>query len=244
MKNFQKIIVLLIVICALLLTACQPSNPQNVEGTGGGSLSGGQTTLSTDNQMHTETQTSTETQTPVETQSPTENTLPMEKELEAFNTLFGNMAGWYNRALLCQYTSPTELKLEKVFYLGFADESKKPTDAEWAELKDQPGFDSNYDLIRLPVDKMNQVLTQYFGITLDDIQDSGFDNLVFMESTKCYYHMITDVEAVENFKATAVETQSDGSIRMSYTAGSDNTAFVAVLMPDGDGYKILSNKQV
>ena len=166
-----------------------------------------------------------------------------EDELVAFNALFGNMGSWYNKALLCQYTSPAQLKLKVLFYSGFAGESQKPTDAEWAELMDQPGFDINYDLIRLPADKMNQVLTDYFGITLDEIDDAGFENLVFLESTNCYYHMASDAMAVENFKATAVETQENGAIRVSYTAGYNDAAYVVTLMPNGEGYRILSNEQ-
>ncbi len=223
MKNY---IALLCVLCALLLAACQPGNPQNIDGTGNGSLSTGQTNA------------------PTETGAPTEApTDPADDELAAFNALFGNMSSWYNKALLCQYTSPAQLKLEVLFYSGFAGESKKPTDAEWAELMDQPGFDINYDLIRLPADKMNQVLTDYFGITLDEIDDAGFENLVFLESTNCYYHMATDAMVLENFKATAVETQENGAIRVSYTAGYNDAAYVVTLMPNGDGYRILSNEK-
>ena len=213
---FKRKIVLLCVLCALLLAACQPGNSQNVDDTGNGSPSTGQTDAPTD---------------------------PAKDELAAFNALFGDLSSWYNKALLCQYTSPAQLKLEVLFYSGFTGESKKPTDAEWAELMDQPGFDINYDLIRLPADKMNQVLTDYFGITLDEIDDAGFENLVFLESTNCYYHMVTDAVALENFKATAVETQENGAIRVSYTAGSNGAAYVVTLMPKGDGYRILSNEQ-
>lgn len=225
MKKMHKIISLLLVAVMLLLTACQSGNPQNIDGTGNGSLSNGQTNA------------------PTETGAPTEApTDPAEDELAVFNALFGNTSSWYNKALLCQYTSPAQLKLEVLFYSGFAGESQKPTDAEWAELMDQPGFDINYDLIRLPADKMNQVLTDYFGITLDEIDDAGFDNMVFLESTNCYYHMVTDAMALENFKATAVETQENGAIRVSYTAGYNDAAYVVTLMPNGDGYRILSNE--
>ena len=219
-------IVLLCVLCALLLAACHPDDTQKPDDTGSSSPSTGQTNA------------------PTETGAPTEApTDPAADELAAFNALFGDMGSWYNKALLCQYTSPAQLKLKVLFYSGFAGESNKPTDAERAELMDQPGFDINYDLIRLPADKMNQVLTDYFGITLDEIDDAGFENLVFLKSTNCYYRMASDAMALENFKATAVETQENGTIRVSYTAGYNDAAYVVTLMPNGDGYWILSNEQ-
>ena len=137
--------------------------------------------------------------------------------------------------------------LKELFYNGFSDESAKPTDAEWEELKDLPGFDINFDLVRLPVDKMNQVLTQYFGITLEDVNAAGFEGLVYLESTDCYYRMCTDASVVENFKATAVEELEDGTVRLSYTGTSyvlgSNGAGVAVLKSVGDGYQIISNQK-
>lgn len=228
----KKLIVLLVALSTFLLAACQPSIPQNTDNTGNNPLSTDQTTVPTD----------TVTTTPDET-TQTVGTDPAEDQLAVFNALFCDMSSWYNKALLCQYTSPAQLKLKVLFYSGFAGESQKPTDAEWAELKNLSGFDINYDLIRLPIDKMNQVLTDYFGITLDDIDNAGFENLVFLESTNCYYHMATDAMAVENFKAIAVEPQEDGAIRVTYTSGSANEAFVVTLMPNGEGYRIVSNEQ-
>ena len=228
----KKLIVLLVALSAFLLAACQPSITQNTDDTGNSPLSTDQTTVPTD----------TVTTTPDETTQAV-GTDPAEDQLAVFNALFCDMSSWYNKALLCQYTSLAQLNLKTFFYSGFVGESTKPTDAEWAELNNQPGFDINYDLIRLPVDKMNQVLTDYFGITLDDIDDRAFENLVFLESTNCYYHMATDAMAVENFKATTVGPQEDGTIRVTYTAGFDNESFVVTLVPNGEGYRILSNEQ-
>lgn len=167
--------------------------------------------------------------------------LVLKDSLEDFDALFGNMNSWYNRALTSQYADPKQVNLELLFYNGFSDESSKPTDAEWEELKDKPGFDINYDLERLPAGKMNQILTQYLGITLVDVETTGFYGLVYLERTNCYYRMGTDAEVVENFKATAVEALANGTIRLSYTSGYENTAYVATLKPAGDGYQILSN---
>lgn len=166
--------------------------------------------------------------------------------LAPYNALFGDYKSWYNQALTCEYDSPKYIDLESLFYCGF-DGEKEPTDAEWEELKKHPWFESYYqyaDFNRLPDDEMNAVLETYFGITLADVDDSGFDNLEYMECTDCYYHMVTDANMVENFEAIAVEMQDDGSVRMYYRSDSHNGVFVATLIPNGDGFRILSNLPV
>ncbi len=170
-----------------------------------------------------------------------DGSMQLVNSMEEFDALFGDMNSWYNRALTSQYVNPTQVNLELLFYNGFPDESSKPTDAEWEELQNKPGFDIHYDLERLPAEKMNQILSQYLGITLADVETTGFYGLVYLESTNCYYRMGTDAEVVDNFKATAVEALANGTVRLCYTSGYENTAYVAMLKPTGNGYQILSN---
>ena len=222
----KKHIVFLCIISALMLAACRPGGPQ------------------TTNQPDNTTPPTIQTTPPAETTLPAETTQPTEtviNELELFDSMFGDLNSWYNKALTCQYESPEEINLKQMFYRGFSDESKKPTDEEWEQLKNQHGFDINMDLLRLPVEKMNEVLTAYFGITLEDVEAAGFDQLVYLESFDCYYHMCTDTNVVEGFQATAVEKQDDGSIRIFYTTDRDDVSYVVTVMPIEDGYQILSN---
>lgn len=221
----KKITALLCVLCTLLLllTACKPSQPQNQNGTEGP-------------QQGIQPSTQASTQTPTSSTAPTEDPLCLEMD-----ALFGDMRSWYNQALTSIYDAPKDISLKALFYGGFEGESQDPTDAEWAELKDQPGFREEYDLMRLPKDKMNQVLTTYFGITLEDVADTGFEGLVYLESTDCYYHMVNGANGVEDFEATKVEVLDDGSLQVYYTSYGEN--LVVTLRPNGDGYQIVSNKE-
>ncbi len=173
--------------------------------------------------------------------------LPEDPRLAAFNTLFGDLSSWYNRALTSLFATPTQIALDRLFYNGFPGESRTPTDAEWEKLKDQPGFDINLDLHRLPADKMNQVLTQYFGITLENVEANGFKGLVYLEGTNCYYRMGTDVALTENFAAVRIEDMDDGTIRLYYTANSlalgNNGAGVVTLKSVDNQWQILSNQK-
>lgn len=143
------------------------------------------------------------------------------------------------------YTDPSQINLRLLFYRGFSDESQTPTDAEREELQGKVTLE--LDLRRLPVEKMNQVLSRYLGITVDEMDVSSFAGLVYLESTNCYYFSVGDVEYVDNFKAIRVENMEDGTVRLYYTATSHalgiNGAGVAVLKLVDGQWQILSNQK-
>ena len=236
----KRFVTMLLIASTILLCACRLNEQPPTEDTGGHTTAPtGHTTVPTQ-------PTTAPTQpTTVPTQPTTVPTQPdtSEEMLNVFNALFGNPGSWYSKALAFTYSDPTQIKLELLFYLGFEGESQKPTDAEWELLKEHSGFYIEMALMRLPVDEMNRVLAELYGITLDDVDEAGFENLVYLESTNCYYHMKTDALFVEGFNAVAVENMKDGSIRVTYTQDSwtGEAAYAVTLMPDGDGYKILSN---
>ena len=224
-------IVCLCIFLSLFFASCKPS-PQPNSGFDGTSAP----PASTHSQSVPPTQPTTVSTDP---SVPPTTTVPT--ELASFNALFGDWQSWYNRALTCQYESPKELNLLKFFYCGFKGETTK-TAAEWEALKDLQGFNENYDFFRLPVDKMNEVLTAYFGITLSDVAPSGFDGLVYLESTNCYYFMATGANTPENFSALSVETAETGMITVRYTIQwTAPNEYIVTLKPVGDGFIILSN---
>lgn len=124
----------------------------------------------------------------------------------AIRALFEAESSWYRRALLLERFSSDYLDITTIFRCGFPGESKEFTDEEWAYLKDIPGFDRSKELIRLPVDRMNQVLRTCFGIVLSDIDPVSLTELVYLESTGCYYLMadnaytepVTDVRHIKS----------------------------------------------
>lgn len=232
----------MVLVCAMV-AGCVAAGP-----------TGGQQNL--ENDPHASTPSSTPATTPSTNGStqptdpkPTEPapTEPIDEELADFNSLFGELGSWYNKALCCEYATPAQLELWTFFLSAFNEESNQVTDSERAQLKDLIGnpdvYDSidNLDITRLPADRMNQVLQDYFGITLDDIDDAGFAGQLYLESTDCYYIIGGGAAVVKEFNAVSVEYMDDGSIRVYYTANWTNTVYVVTLMPHGDGYRILSN---
>ena len=242
----KKCLALLLFLSTMVLAACHPPSPQSTDGVG-------QTTAPTvTTQPATITQPTT-TQ-PAPTTQPTAPTQPLPSTpaevLAEFNALFGELGSWYNKALYCEYATPAQLVLFEFFLSAFNEESNQVSASERAQLKDLIGnpdvYDhiDNLDITRLPTDRMNQVLQDYFGITLDDIDDAGFAGQLYLESTDCYYIIGGGAAGVMEFNALAVEYLEDGTIRLTYTQDcwrGEATMYVVTLMPHGDGYRILSN---
>ena len=163
-------------------------------------------------------------------------------EWEKYNELFKG-SSWFNQALTCEYDSPKQIDILNFFYCGFQGESKI-SDEEWAQLKNMLGFGSPAgDICRLPPDKMNAVLTECFGITLEDVDPTGFNGLAYLESTNCYYFKASAPNGVWNFTADNVVKNSDGTVCVYYNI-SYKGDYVVTVKPYGDGYRILSNKRI
>lgn len=150
-------------------------------------------------------------------------------------------SSWFNQALTCEYDSPEQIGILSFFYCGIPGESKI-TDEEKAQLKNMQGFGTPAgDICRLHPDKMNAVLTECFGITLEDVDPTGFNSLAYLESTNCYYFKASSPNFVENFKADRVERNSDRTIDVYYNI-SYKGDYVVTVKPHGDSYRILSNR--
>ena len=218
MKTFCKLM-MLVLVCVLTLSACQ-----------------------------TPVDTTGSTQ-PSPTHSATQSTAPETKpvdpaKLAEFNALFGDLNGWYNRFLTCQYSSAAGISLKQIFYIGFPDESRTPTDAEWAALSGLEGFQAEMDLIRLPREKMDEVILQYFAIPLNALSAEAFEGLTYLESTDCYYFMASGTEAAAGFQTVTVEEMKNGTVEVEYTLEGSEQHYVITLFPFEGEYLVLSNAAV
>lgn len=164
--------------------------------------------------------------------------------IEHFQQLLSNWdEPWYNQATTSLYASPEEIDLYEFFYNGIRGESQKPTAEEEAFLQTQwPQFALELDLIRLPVEKMNAILRQYFGMELEDFNGAGMEKLVYWSETDAYYDSHGDANVTFEFTITNVTVTADGAYQVYYYTYEKNTSFVLTLMPNGDGsYRILSH---
>ena len=165
-------------------------------------------------------------------------------QIAALQRLFDYQFGdqFYNDALTSEYATPADVDLMYLFYDGFKGESQVATEAETAFLNDNMSEIWIYmDLQRLPTEKMDTVLTELFGITLEQTNRVGLEAYPYFEETDCYYHCHTGTHYAY-ITINRVENCDDGTIRMYYERqGFPTVNMVATLKPNGDGYRILSN---
>ncbi len=193
------------------------------------------------------TQTTTmPTEPPESTAPPTQPTEPDPRiaELEALLSWSGQES-FYNAALLSEYATPADVDLCRLFYDGFRGESQKPTDEELVLLEGKMGqYWKEMDLFRLPVEKMDAVLTRLFGITLEETNGIGLDRLVYLEETNCYYTAHTGPDGIEKLQVNYIETLDDGSLMVQYTAPYYGDFMVKLMPAEDGGYRILSNAAI
>ena len=168
---------------------------------------------------------------------PTETTEP-QGELAEIAALFQYYKeNWYNMSLTSFYTKPQEVNLAKFFYNGFQDIPAKGPTAEEAELlKDMPGFDVAYDLIRLPRERMEAVLQEFWGLQLSDFDLNG---LYYVASTDTYYLSHTDAAGLIDIQFKNLVKAEDGTITVDYTDGIRKGT--VTLAPNGDSYRVVAN---
>ena len=148
-------------------------------------------------------------------------------------------ADWYPRALTSFYETPAQIDLFQLFYAGIPGGNNSITHEEQAFLETCPGYEPEFDLVRIPATEMDQVLQQYFGISLEQTDGIGLENFIYWEDGDCYYHSHTDTN-LGFIELNKVEMFENGSLRITYTNESDQIC-VVTLVKSGNGWRIISN---
>lgn len=170
--------------------------------------------------------------------------------LATLQELFGGYTSWYSQALTSEYSRPEDVDLGMLFYRGVPLDSSsvEPTADEVSELAKLSVMWSSENTCDLPTQRistaqMNEILEQYFGISLDETTGNGLDWLTYLEDTDCYYTRHSSTNAISP-EITAAYLLEDGTIAMYYMESRIIGNSLAILKPVGDGYQILSNKAI
>jgi len=231
----KRIVYILLLLLALLLTACGKANTQT-------------TTVTTD---PTTAPTSDPTVAP---------TAPVISEEESFQKLIKDN-WWYWRALGCTFEKPEDVSLQHYFYMGCervpSNDYAPLTDAQKiaidAAYKNKFGKDPYTGESRLPAAEVKKGLS-VLGVSLEDVKIP--DDWIYDAETDSYYFWRSDAYGLENWTVTKVEKSPDGIVKvywessriwntqanMSYPKG---TKMVMTMQKKTDGsYLILSNVPV
>ena len=183
---------------------------------------------------------------PIVTTRPTEATAPTEQELTYFQELLTeyNTLGFYNFyniATLSTFSSPQELNLREILYNGIGG-SHKLTEAELAYFTAIEPTLAFVDTNRMRPEEIDAILTLYFDITLEEINEEGKKYLTYWEETDCYYTFCTDMHWNSNITVTDCKRGEDGTVQVFYdTLYQEADSYVMTLKRVNGIYKILSN---
>lgn len=227
MKRLTLMIVLTVLAC--LVCGCEAKDPNTT------------TTLTT---TAAPTETTPILQTEPVTEPATEPTVPIDENIAFFTELLTPYynyeaeftRNYYNMAMCCEFSCPEELPLATFFVNGFYGVEV---------TKEEQDFVSDfYEAKRLEPDMMNEVLQEYFDITLDDI-NWDVVGIRYWEKTGCYYTLGNDYLENDEFVITNVEELENGIFKIHYDSFYPSGEFIITLQSreseGGDGFRILSN---
>lgn len=153
------------------------------------------------------------------------------------NNVFNN--GWYSHVLGAEFASPEFVALSELFSCGILGKNNDLTEHE-KEVLVKMGFNLNLDTVKMSADEMDEVLKEYLGIGLDEVDVNGFRNLVYLESAGCWYQAGV-YRGREQFEASYIGTDGNGYYFGSYF-GNLRKGMMELEKKDGGGYNILSNQ--
>lgn len=145
-----------------------------------------------------------------------------EAELQELQELFAP-GSWYAQACTSYYEAAEAVDLRRLFYdgIGYAGlvyGQCYVTDRERDWVLEQKPAAENYGIFRAPRAAMDDILRQYFDISLDDTRKMGLDNLLYWEEADAWYATHTDT-GLNTVTLTGGERTDDGLLKLSYSGG-------------------------
>ena len=226
MDKKKMIVIAVIVVLALLLAYCASITPTPIEDP---------TEAPTDAPTAAPTQAPTEAPTVAPTSPPPVVDVGDDEDVEEPTTdpakideyqqlLSSNGDYWCWMIMGCTFEEPEDISLEHLFYNGLKLEDRTyytdftPEEEAFlkASLKDtfwgEEGWSNAH---KLPAEKVEEVLVNYLGLTLDDVTIP--EKWMYFADTNAYYDVRTDAYSVGNFQVLHVQEYEDGKVEVCWT---------------------------
>lgn len=166
-----------------------------------------------------------------------------EETLHAISNLFDDYRSWYSMATTSCYMTPEEVDLSLLFYNGIHIEQTTLTDAEKQFLKNTwlGSMIGTMDFDRMKAGDMDDVLEEYFDISLDDTIKRGTQNWVYWDNTDCYYQAHNDAIS-QDVNILDVYIRPGGLVDVYYTLnGAETECFVMTLQVRDGRFIVCAN---
>ena len=255
MKKKQWTLCLMVVLMAMSLMACKSKDNQ-------------ETTVSFETNVEETTPAETKPVVPetiapehteAETEAPKQETTTKnppvvmtsgdkrltEDELKKYAQYFSEYGTWYTQALTSFYDSAKQVDLAELFYGGIDFNGQDElTDAEKTYLKENATayYEEGMDTSRLPVEDMDQILQQYFGLSYEKTAKVGTDRMSYWKETDSFYITRGDTNATKMVPYAGVQ-RPNGNVVLFYEHDLGGYAMITVKPVDG-GLRIVANQKV
>lgn len=173
-----------------------------------------------------------------------ENIRLTKEEIEAINeAIFLNdeECYWPNMFMGCYYTSPEEIDLGELFYngLGFG-ENYEVSEDEIARIEDILGGDYYGSITKLPIDKMDEVINKYTGLSIQDYEKKLEEHFVYLEDYNSCYNFSGDVDYDQHAIEDGYRTPT-GELMLLYRDSDEWICSVTVKETEDNGFLFISN---
>lgn len=130
---------------------------------------------------------------------------------------------WYNLLLFAgrnqDFNTPAEIDLSILFNNGFPRRYDVEITKEEEVFLEQHKNTLGEDVVKLPVELMNQVLLEHTGYTLDQTNGVGLDSMLYYEPTDSYFMNPRGAAGATGVSVICASTDDNGStIHMICTA--------------------------
>jgi hypothetical protein len=211
---------------ALCLTACGAKQETQTEvqtETQTEAQTEARTEIPTETQTETQTETETEIQTETQAETATEKNTVTEltqKELTEYSNYLSERDSY--GFLLSSYDDVKNVNLNEVFYSG-AGVSEQPGEEEKAAYLKETGEEELYtDLFYISTEKIDQVLQEKTGYTLQDMENAGNKlDMVYLEAYDAYFQEAGDTNYIQ-ITCTAGTENADGTVTLECQSGDEN----------------------
>ena len=170
-----------------------------------------------------------------------------EEKLKWFETEFFNAEEnrIVNQFLTSEYKKIEEIDLGELFYTGpngFGG-SGEVSDPEVQLLLDGQIEEIYTDITKVTTSQMNQILQKYTGLSLEQTNKNGLNDMYYLAEYDAYYMMHGDTN-YNRYKIEKGFYSTGGIIALLYTKEFDtdeNQTYIVTLKSVGDSYQFISN---
>lgn len=158
--------------------------------------------------------------------------------VEWFNSVFFNNEE--NGYVTNNFVSDNYTDIKEIDIFNLFDDTKSTiSDAEMDELKKQKDFNPEFDTTKVTGKEMDEILTKYAGVKLDDTKKNKLDSFYYLEEYDAYYSNHSDATFM---KVTVTEKtdSNDGSTVLKYETETATGEVTLKVVSDAE-YQFVSN---